>query len=156
MGENGWLTRRLNYIKVCKKNLADATELAEQSLNESTESLDNAKRDLEWLKTNLIRKSDRNDLIKKLNSTRELRKEMLKATETDLREQFPFFFAEPELVSVSIVRFQTHYSFHSFGFSSYCGTIVNFSKTLHHQMHLSIIGQNIKQRFVSIVMYLSI
>lgn len=92
MGENGWLTRRLNYIKMCKKNLADATELAEQSLNESTESLDNAKRDLEWLKTNLIRKSDRNDLIKKLNSTRELRKEMLKATETDLREQFPFFF----------------------------------------------------------------
>lgn len=77
---------------MCKKNLADATELAEQSLNESTESLDNAKRDLEWLKTNLIRKSDRNDLIKKLNSTRELRKEMLKATETDLREQFPFFF----------------------------------------------------------------
>lgn len=102
LGENGWLTRRLNYIKLCKKNLAHAE--ADMSMNQSVQiTPENPEQDFEWLKSNLIKKSDREELIKKLNSTRELRKNMLNATETDLREQFPFFFAEPELVSVCIV-----------------------------------------------------
>lgn len=55
--------------------------------------------DLEDLKTALIRSCSRDELIRKLNNTRDLRKILLTKTETDLRHQFSFFFAEPELVS---------------------------------------------------------
>lgn len=55
--------------------------------------------DLEYLKTALIHRCNRDELTRKLNSTRDLRKILLTQTETDLRHRFPFFFAEPELVS---------------------------------------------------------
>lgn len=56
--------------------------------------------DLEELKSALIHKCSRDELMRKLNSTRDLRKILLTQTETDLRHRFPFFFAEPELVSL--------------------------------------------------------
>lgn len=57
-------------------------------------------RDYESLRTDPIDLNDRNVLVQKLNSTRELRKTLLSAKETDLREHFPFFLAYPQLVSV--------------------------------------------------------
>lgn len=57
-------------------------------------------RDYESLRTESIDLNDRNVLVRKLNSTRELRKILLNVNETDLRERFPFFLANPLLVSV--------------------------------------------------------
>lgn len=106
LGENGWLTRRLNYMKLCKKKLA--TGAVNVSIdNPIEEPLSNPECDLEWLKTHSIDKNDREGIVKKLNSTRELRKEMLKITETDLREQFSFFLVAPELVSIYHIQFKT-------------------------------------------------
>lgn len=105
LGENGWLTRRLNYMKLCKKKLA-AGAVNVSINNPIEEPLSNPECDLEWLKTNSIDKNDREGIVKKLNSTRELRKEMLKITETDLREQFSFFLVAPELVSIYHIQFK--------------------------------------------------
>lgn len=101
LGENGWLNRRLNYVKSRLKSIAAAELPANDIPTGSNESLPpNPNDDLENLKSTLIHKSSRDEIIRKLNSTRELRKIMLKQTETDLRHQFPFFFADPELVSI--------------------------------------------------------
>lgn len=96
LGENGWLTRRLNYVKLRRKNLDELN--ISNSIAETNEMT--PEEDLERLKTSIIHKTSRDELVRKLNSTRELRKQMLKIETTDLREHFPFFLAEPTLVSI--------------------------------------------------------
>lgn len=58
---------------------------------------------MEYLKHVKINEKDIEDLRLKLNSTRNLRKTMMKVPETDIREMFPFFLACPALVSVSFL-----------------------------------------------------
>lgn len=101
LGEYGWLTRRLNYVKSCRKQIVNSSTDGVDELGESMENISiDPQRDYQSLKTEVINKNNRDILVRKLNSTRELRMTLLHAKETDLREQFPFFFAEPQLVSI--------------------------------------------------------
>lgn len=86
----------MTYIKQCRK----ANEAAAVMRNEDGNSEINPSEDLKLLRTICIDKCSHGDLIKLLNSTRELRKEMMGAGETDIRENFPFFFVKPALVSL--------------------------------------------------------
>lgn len=108
LGESGWFTKRLNYVRNCRKNIQAQSRSVNDDLNEIHESMENIvidpQRDYESLRTEPIDLNCRNILIRKLNSTRELRKVLLNAKETDLREQFPFFLSKPQMVSL-IVQF---------------------------------------------------
>lgn len=95
LGEKGWFANRLTYIKQCRK----ANETAAILPNEEENDEANPSEDLKLLKTICIDKCSHCDLIMLLNSTRGLRKDMMKVKETDLRENFPFFFIKPALVS---------------------------------------------------------
>lgn len=95
LGEKGWFANRLTYIKQCRK----ANEAAAILPNEEENDEANPSEDLKLLKTICIDKCSHGDLIMLLNSTRGLRKDMMKVKETDLRENFPFFFIKPALVS---------------------------------------------------------
>lgn len=55
--------------------------------------------DLLFLKNCIVKKTDSNVIVSKLQSTRELRTNMMADTKLDLRESFPFFFVEPKLVN---------------------------------------------------------
>lgn len=87
-------------MKLRQKAIAAAELPVNEESTESAESQPPNPNDyLEDLKTALVTKCSRNELIRKLNNTRELRKVLLTTAETDLRHRFPFFFADPELVS---------------------------------------------------------
>lgn len=101
MGDNGWINRRLTYIKDCQKNIekqarggkSNITPLAVTAIDqEQVES------DLECLKRLVIRNCNITDAIEKLNSTRKYRKVLMANTQTDLRQKFPFFLSNPDLV----------------------------------------------------------
>lgn len=95
LGEKGWFANRIAYTKQCRKvNEAAAIMSNEEENNEA-----NPSEDLKLLRTICIDKCSHGVLIKLLNSTRELRKDMMKVGETDIRENFPFFFVKPALVS---------------------------------------------------------
>lgn len=102
LGENGWLTRRLNYMKLRQKNIMAAELSVTDNSIVDVDEPPNPERDLEDLKTAMVQSLTRENLVQKLNSTRDLRKILLTKKETDLRHRFPFFFAEPKLVSVMI------------------------------------------------------
>lgn len=99
------MNNRLKYVKHCRRRI-EAAELStnEMPMNDSTEmEPPNPVRDLEDLKTDIIHRCSRDELIRKLNSTRDARKVLMLRKETDLRHQFPYFFAEPKLVSNTYV-----------------------------------------------------
>lgn len=104
LGEAGWFTRRINYVRTCRKNIQAQSRTVNEDLNDIQESMENiaidSQRDYESLRTEPIDMNNRDMLVRKLNSTRELRKVLLNARETDLREQFPFFLVQPQMVSV--------------------------------------------------------
>lgn len=104
LGEFGWFTQRINYIKSCQKNIRAQACAENDNVNLICESMENVlvdpQNDYESLKTEQIDLDNRNILVRKLNSTRELRKVLLNATTTDLREHFPFFLVAPQLVSI--------------------------------------------------------
>lgn len=55
--------------------------------------------DMNYLKHVIVSEKEMATIIEKLNLTRKFRIRLLKETETDLREMFPFFFSHPALVS---------------------------------------------------------
>lgn len=59
----------------------------------------NSHEDLEFLKYSTIDDLDDATLKQKLNNTRNLRLDIMKDHQSDLREKFPFFFSHPKLVS---------------------------------------------------------
>lgn len=71
----------------------------EISLNNNEISAAQQKEDLEFLKYCMIGNIDENILIDKLNSTRELRNELMSNEDSDIRTNFPFFLSKPELVN---------------------------------------------------------
>lgn len=91
-------------MKSQQKSIAAAELPINEGPTESEAQPSDPEADLEYLKTNIIHKCNRNELIEKLNSTRDIRKILLTQTETDLRHRFPFFFAEPQLVSNNFER----------------------------------------------------
>lgn len=97
LGTTGYFNRRLIYVKDLKKKLSDRAN----RMNESTlsEAPCDENEDLQFLKTADIDQIDWKILVGKLNSSRNLRQRMLLDKEIDIREQFPFFFSRPKLVS---------------------------------------------------------
>lgn len=108
MCENGWFKTRLNYLSQ-RQNKRNSS-IAQQSLDheEMSNSL-TENEDMEFLKHAIIEQANFKSIIEKLNSTRNLRRQMLLAKETDLRENFPFFFSHPKLVSCKY-KLQSHNS----------------------------------------------
>lgn len=100
-------------MKSCRKNIQAQSRIVNDDVEDICESMENVvvdpQRDYESLKTEPIDLSNRDALVRKLNSTRELRKVLLRAKETDLRENFPFFLAKPQLVSVIFLHISNVY-----------------------------------------------
>lgn len=61
------------------------------------------KEDLDFLKYCVVNDISEDVLIAKLNSTRDLREKIIRDKNTDLRENFPFFFSHPELVCIRFI-----------------------------------------------------
>lgn len=108
VGDNGWINRRLIYMKDCQKN---TEKHARGNENNNTPPVKNAnddeqaKSDMDSLKRMMIRNCNIAEAVDKLNSTRKYRKELMKKTETDLRKNFPFFLSNPNLVGFFFLNF---------------------------------------------------
>lgn len=104
LGENGYFTRRIKYIKSRKANRqrelnATLASNHEISFDSNEISLDQQKEDLDFLKYCVIGNADENVLVERLNTTRELRRKLMSDENSDIRTNFPFFFSNPELVN---------------------------------------------------------
>lgn len=107
-GAQGFFSIRLKYLKSKHDGLnpMDPDEVSAQ-LAEIQISPEN---DLQFLKTCVVKNTTRNVIIAKLKSTQNLRETMMRDENVDLRESFPFFFAEPSLVIFQIFELiQTKY-----------------------------------------------
>lgn len=104
LGESGWFTRRIHYVKSCRKKIQTQSRTIDDDIEDISKSMENIlvdpQLDYESLRSEPIDLNNRDVLVRKLNSTRELRKVLLKAKKTDLREHFLFFLGKPQLVSV--------------------------------------------------------
>lgn len=102
IGDNGWINRRLTYMKECQKNNErHAINLNENNNNRSENQNicdKNAETDLEHLKKMLIRDCNITEAVEKLNSTRKYRKVLALDKNMDLRQKFPFLLSNPKLV----------------------------------------------------------
>lgn len=97
LADNGWLNRRIKYVKSCQKATKALDENNPNHMN-VIES-ENVEEELEYLKRAVITNVNDGDLVSKLNSTRHLRKQLMANDKTDIREMFPFLLSHPELVS---------------------------------------------------------
>lgn len=95
MGKGGFFTNRLKYLKSKyneKKPSNEAQELSMVELSLGPEE------DLFFLKNCVVQNTDEKVIVAKLNSTRTLRREMMRVPEVDLRELQPYFLSAPQLV----------------------------------------------------------
>lgn len=145
-GANGFLHIRLKYLKskYDELNRVDSDEISTQ-LAETQISPEN---DLEFLKTCVVKNADRNAIIIKLKSTQKLRERMMRDENVDLRESFPFFFADPSLVLFLIFERKTFYInkwLFYFNFIRLCwiSAVIQVHRVL--QMPLLMIGRSIVQ-----------
>lgn len=101
VGNGGVFCNRLKYLQKQKRSAqTDIHEnLDEQQDLSNSIVMRNAKENFEFLKSAIIDQTDLEILKQKLNSTRSFRANMLQDKNIDLRENFPFFFSHPSLVS---------------------------------------------------------
>lgn len=101
VGNGGVFCNRLKYLQKQNKNAqTDIHEnLEEQQDLSNSIVMQNGKEDYEFLKSAIIDQTDLEILKQKLDSTRSFRANMLQDKNIDLRENFPFFFSHPSLVS---------------------------------------------------------
>lgn len=97
----------MNYVKSRLKE--NQNRLNVSNVNGSFEASqveidwDKQREDLDYLKYCVVNDAMDDTFIQKLNSTREIRKKIMDDQQTDIREHFPFFFVNPNLVSLSFV-----------------------------------------------------
>lgn len=93
----------MRYIKKKAKNDSEKqlTHGIQSMFLRSEPDEQSAETDLLYLKHAIIKDQNPEIIAQKLISTRKLREDMCAKLETDYREQFPFFFTNPELVSSS-------------------------------------------------------
>lgn len=96
IGENGWLNRRLNYVKCQQKSVQQQSRQNQPAVSTISH---NELEDFEYLKRVKVDDANQAEVIAKLDSTRDLRKRMMTVPETDIREHFSIFLAHPKLVS---------------------------------------------------------
>lgn len=108
------MTSRLKNVKVSmkKSSIGGSNSSAQSSAVESSDddgetSLDDetAKECFEALKYVMVNKQNQLEIETKLRNCREYRKKLLKITETDLLESFPYFFVDPKLVTYAVLRY---------------------------------------------------
>lgn len=101
IGDRGLFSIRLKYLQQRQKRCL-ATE-SESPLNEesSIEAV-SAEEDLQYMKSAVITNTNMEMMIAKLDTTRELRRTMLRDKDIDMREHFQFFFSHAVLVSINI------------------------------------------------------
>lgn len=103
MCQNGFFATRLKYLNLRRKKLQNAINASCASNSSVCIDASNEAEDLDFLKSVVVEDSNFYLIVQKLNSTRELRQRMLLSKETDLRENFPFLFAHPKLVSQTFI-----------------------------------------------------
>lgn len=96
IGHHGFFSTRLKYLK---GRLNEPKALAADDLSNQMDGMQlSPEDDLLFLKNCVIKNADRNAIVAKLKSTQHLRENMMQDVNIDVREAFPFFFAEPSLV----------------------------------------------------------
>lgn len=98
VGHGGFFNNRIKYLTK-KQNKSNTASCNNNDQDQSDEELSSPNDDLFFLNKCVVKTTDLNVIALKLNSTRELRKNMMRDAEVDLRESFSFFFAEPKLVT---------------------------------------------------------
>lgn len=68
-----------------------------------------SKLDMDSLKKMIIRNNNTVEAVKILNSTRTYRKKLMIKKEIDIRQEFPFYFANPSLVSFLLISYRIIY-----------------------------------------------
>lgn len=101
VGSGGLFCNRVKYLQKQKRSAnKDINEnLEEQQDLSNSMVMRDGKEDFEFLKSVIIDQTDVEILKQKLGSTRSFRANMLQDKNIDLRENFPFFFSHPNLVS---------------------------------------------------------
>lgn len=104
LGDNGWITRRLIYVKDIQKNIEKHARGVNKDTSPARNAIDEtqAEFDLDSLKKMMTRNFNISEAVEKLNSTRKYRKLLMAKKETDVRQKFPFFLVNPQLVSLSL------------------------------------------------------
>lgn len=97
----------MGYLNTKKKNERYAEKTCQRDQNESNnnDSFEGAidvterqKQDIEVLKATIVNESNLPEIQTKLKSTLAYRQKLLENRELDLKEFFPYFFTDPELV----------------------------------------------------------
>lgn len=98
MCQNGWFATRLKYLKQRRNSHQIRNNSNENNnISQSTDATHEVE-DMEYLKHVVVDDVSFELIVEKLNSTRKFRQQMLQNKETDMRENFPFFFSHPKLV----------------------------------------------------------
>lgn len=116
-GDRGYFNARLNNLRVTKRKLdkrnhnvtnesllhGSAAELNETEIELSDEE---SKEILLFLKSLIVSNENMDMLLAKLDATRSYRSKLMIQMELNLKEEFPYFFTNPELVDIK--TFQIH------------------------------------------------
>lgn len=107
ISENSAWTNRVRYVKrSTKDSSADVNGNSRSRKSQIPVLTDgdrlSAESDLLFLKHAVIKNQNPELVIEKLSSTRALRDEKCAEIDKDYREHFPFFFTNPELVSMQL------------------------------------------------------
>lgn len=109
MAITGWINARLKYVREqqnkLNQNPNEATD--NNNLDEVIMTDDMATDDILFLKSLVVCEDNMVIFIQKLNATRSYRQKMLLDKSIHLKEQFPYFFTHPHLVTskLSIIWF---------------------------------------------------
>lgn len=104
-GDNGWFNARLKNVRVAQRKLAGSDRTSRRISRASgvTDANYSAANDVIYLKSLIVSEENMEIFIEKLNSTRNYRLIMLQDKTVNLKEHFPYFFTNPEMVICSIV-----------------------------------------------------
>lgn len=97
LGVGGFFRNRIKYLKA-KHDELDSPDVDQVSTQLAVLQM-SPENDLQFLKSCVIKNTDQAVVIAKLKSTQKLREAMLRDTNIDLRESFPFLFSNPDLVN---------------------------------------------------------
>lgn len=107
IGDNGWLNARLKNVRNVRNKLNRTANNSTLNVTANTQDMENvdeiddqtAAKDVIHLKSFDISEFNSELFLQKLNSTRKYRNKMLLDKEIHLKEQFPYFFTQPQLVN---------------------------------------------------------
>lgn len=105
IGYNGFLISRIKYLKSKKSKHLNRQSVANAQITEEITDRMSAvtlspEDDLKFLKTSVIKHTEKGIILAKLKNTQKLRDQMMHDENIDLRTSFPFFFADPDLVCI--------------------------------------------------------